>query len=60
MMPGKGAEEVERLVTIPLEKEMNGIPGEIGLRSFSLFGLSVIEVKFQDNTNMNVARQQVT
>lgn len=59
MLPGKGAEEVERLVTIPIEKEMNGIPDEIGLRSFSLFGLSVVEVKFDDNANMNIVRQQV-
>ena len=36
LMPGKGAEEVERLVTIPLEKELNAIPKEVHLRSISI------------------------
>lgn len=59
MYPGKGAEEVERLITIPLEKELNGIPGETKLRSVSLFGLSVVYVTFQDGTSSQVNRQQV-
>jgi len=58
-MPGKGAEEVERLVTIPLEKQLNGIPGETGGRSISFLGLSVIETKFEDGTPILQARQQV-
>ena len=37
-MPGKSAEEVERLATIPLEKNLNGIPNEQKLYSSSLFG----------------------
>jgi len=58
-VPGKAAEEVERLVTIPIEKELNGIPGSHPPRSISIFGLSVITVIFDDNVNAYVARQQV-
>ena len=47
-VPGKAAEEVERLVTIPLEKELNGIPHADPPRSISIFGLSVITVVFED------------
>lgn len=56
---GKAAEEVERLVTLPLEKELNGIPGGRPPRSISIFGLSVITVVFDDGTDPNLARQQV-
>ncbi len=59
LLPGKGAEEVERLVTVPLEKELNGIPGETNLRSLSIFGLSVVYVTFADGTASPLARQQV-
>jgi cobalt-zinc-cadmium resistance protein CzcA len=59
LYPGKGAEEVERMVTIPLEKEFNGIPGETNLRSASLFGLSVVYVTFEEGTESFRARQQV-
>lgn len=59
MYSGKGAEEVERLVTIPLEKELNGIPGETKLRSVSLFGLSVVYVIFEDGADTKMVRQQV-
>ena len=58
-IPGKAAEEVERLVTIPLEKELNGIPRAEPPRSISLFGLSVITVTFADGVPSYVARQQV-
>jgi len=47
-MPGKSAEDIERLATIPLEKELNGIPLEKKLYSTSIFGLSVIKVVFED------------
>lgn len=59
LAPGKGAEEVERQITIPLEKEMNAIPGEVNLRSISILGLSVISVIFEDGTPSLQARQQV-
>lgn len=45
-VPGKAAEEVERLVTIPIEKELNGVPRSEPPRSISIFGLSVITVVF--------------
>src|ERR1700722_7805648 len=58
-VPGKAAEEVERQVTIPLEKELNGIPHAEPPRSISIFGLSVITVTFDDNIPSNVARHWV-
>jgi cobalt-zinc-cadmium resistance protein CzcA len=58
-VPGKAAEEVEKLVTIPIEKELNGIPHSDPPRSISIFGLSVITVVFDDSVDPYVARQQV-
>ncbi len=56
--PGHAAEEVERLITIPLEVEMNGIPKLDTLRSISLYGLSSVTMNFQFNTDPYFARQQ--
>lgn len=58
-VPGKAAEETERLVTIPLEKELNGIPHANPPRSISIFGLSVITVPFDEDVPSYVGRQQV-
>jgi cobalt-zinc-cadmium resistance protein CzcA len=58
-VPGKAAEEVEKLVTIPIEKELNGIPHSDPPRSISIFGLSVITVVFDDAVDPYTARQQV-
>lgn len=58
ILPGKGPEEVERLVTVPLEKELNGIPGQTALRSISLYGLSVVIITFTEATPVPLARQQ--
>lgn len=58
-MPGKSAEDIERLATIPLEKELNGIPDEQKLYSSSLFGLSVIKVVFKDGLPSSLIRQEV-
>ena len=60
-MPGKSAEDVERLATIPLEKELNGIPHEQKLYSTSIFGLSMIKVVFDDIKGITspLIRQQV-
>lgn len=58
-VPGKAPEEVERLVTIPIEKELNGIPHSKPPRSISIFGLSVITVVFDDHAEPYTARQQV-
>jgi heavy metal efflux system protein len=59
LFPGKGPEEVEKLVTIPLEKELYGIPAETDLRSLSLYALSVITVTFSDGTDTTIARARV-
>ena len=56
--PGHAAEEVERLITIPLEIEMNGIPKLDALRSISLYGLSSVTMNFQFDTDPYFARQQ--
>ena len=56
--PGHAAEEIERLVTIPLEIEMNGIPRLEALRSKSLYGLSAIEMNFEYGVNPYFAREQ--
>lgn len=58
-IPGKAAEEMERMVTIPLEKELNGIPDADPPRSITIFGLSVITVVFADGVDPYRARQQV-
>jgi cobalt-zinc-cadmium resistance protein CzcA len=63
LFPGHAAEEVERLVTIPIESVMNGIPGRVSLRSISLFGLSQITLVFEDSadnaTIRNLASQML-
>jgi heavy metal efflux system protein len=59
LYPGKGTEEVERAVTIPLEKELNGIPNLMALRSISLYGLAIVTMTFKDGTPTTLARQQV-
>ena len=56
--PGHAAEEVERLVTIPLEIEMNGIPRLQDLRSISLYGLSALEMNFQYGADPYSVREQ--
>jgi len=57
--PGRAAEEVERLITVPVEKEMNGIPKMTTIRSISLYGLSDVILTFQTNTDNYFARQEV-
>ncbi|MDE2058178.1 MAG: efflux RND transporter permease subunit [candidate division NC10 bacterium] len=59
LWPGHAAEEVERHITIPLEKELNGVAKITFLRSTSIFGLSNIRVLFADGTDNYWARQQV-
>src|SRR5205823_13110654 len=57
--PGHAAEEIERLVTLPLEIEMNGVPHMEVMRSISLYGLSDIRLTFQEGTDPYFARQVV-
>ena len=60
LFPGHAAEEVERQVTLPVEREMNGLPGLTRMHSFSIFGLSFVVLTFHDGTDLYFARQQVT
>ena len=57
--PGHAAEEVERLITVPAELGMNGVPRTITARSISLYGLSDLILTFQDGTDRYFARQEV-
>jgi cobalt-zinc-cadmium resistance protein CzcA len=57
--PGRAAEEIERLITVPVEREMNGIPRLSTIRSISLYGLSDVILTFQNGTDNYFARQQV-
>ena len=57
--PGHAAEEVERLITVPVEVGMNGIPRMTTQRSISLYGLSDVIMTFRDGTDNNFARQEV-
>ena len=57
--PDHAAEEVERLVTLPLELEMNGVPRMVVMRSISLYGLSVVILTFEERTDDYWARQVV-
>jgi len=57
--PGHAAEEVERLITAPVELEMNGLPGLKVMRSISLYGLSDVTLTYADGTDNYFARQQV-
>jgi cobalt-zinc-cadmium resistance protein CzcA len=56
---GHAAEETERLVTLPIEVEMNGVPQLTFMRSISLYGLSDVILTFQDDTDNYFARQVV-
>ena len=58
-VPGLSPEEVEQLVTLPLERAINGVPGLEHLRSRSLQGISVIDAVFKEGTGIYLARQQV-
>ncbi len=57
--PGHAAEEVEQQITIPLERELNGIPGLHVMRSKSTFGLSLISLVFEDGTEDYFERQRI-
>jgi heavy metal efflux system protein len=57
--PGHAAEEVERLITVPAEVGMNGIPQTTAMRSISLYGLSDLILTFHDGTDNYFARQEV-
>jgi heavy metal efflux system protein len=58
-VPGLAAEEIEQLITVPLEREINGTPGLLLMRSSSTFGLSLITVLFRDGYEDYWARQRL-
>ena len=58
--PSLAAPEVERLITFPIEQATASVPGIIEIRSFSRFGLSLVTIVFNDNTDVYWARQQVS
>jgi heavy metal efflux system protein len=58
--PSQAAQDIERLVTFPVEQSVATIPDITEVRSFSRFGLSVVTVVFQDKTDVYWARQQVS
>ena len=57
--PGHSAEEIERLITVPVENGMNGIPKTATMRSVSLYGLSAVTLTFVDSAEIGQARQEV-
>jgi len=57
--PGISAEQIEQQVTIPIEIMMNGIPGIAHVRSWSLFGLSTVEIVFGEDTTNFENRERV-
>lgn len=58
-VPGLAAEEIEQLITVPLERQINGTPGLLLMRSSSTFGLSLITVLFRDGYEDYWARQRL-
>lgn len=56
---GLASEEIEQQITIPLERELNGIPGLLTMRSKSTFGISTVILVFQDGIDDYWARQRV-
>lgn len=57
--PGQSPEDVERTLSIPIEREMSGVPRATQVRSVSITGLSVVTLTFDDGTNDYFARNQV-
>jgi cobalt-zinc-cadmium resistance protein CzcA len=59
LYPGQAAEEVEKQVTIPIERALTGVPQVLVQRSITSFGLSQVILTFEDNVDIYFARQQV-
>lgn len=57
--PSQSAQDIERLVTFPIEMTMSSIPDIEEVRSFSRFGLSVVTIVFKDDIDIYWARQQI-
>ena len=59
LWPGHAAEEVEKLVSIPIENALNGVPERIRIQSTSQFGLSQVMLTFDDTADGETARNRV-
>ncbi len=57
---GMAPEEIERLISYPVESSMFGLPKVKNIRSFSTFALSIVNIYFEDNTDIYWARQLVS
>lgn len=58
--PGMAPEEIERLISYPIESAMNGLPDITLVKSTSAFGMAVVYVYFKDNVDIYFARQLVS
>jgi cobalt-zinc-cadmium resistance protein CzcA len=56
---GRAAEEVEQQITLPIERALNSVPMTTNIRSKTIFGLSVVQLTFEDGTDDYFARQRV-
>ena len=59
LAPGLSPNEVENLVSYPMETSMMGLPRTLGVRSISKAGISVVTVSYDDDVDMYFARAQV-
>src|ERR1700756_3493101 len=59
LFPGQAAEEVEKQVTIPVERALTGVPNVLIQRSITSFGLSQVVLTFEDDVDIYFARHQV-
>ncbi|MYM26095.1 CusA/CzcA family heavy metal efflux RND transporter [Duganella sp. FT135W] len=59
-LAGQAPEDMERTVTLPIEREVAGVPHLINVRSVTMTGLSIVTLTFDDDTDNYFARQQVT
>src|SRR5207244_12794944 len=59
LFAGRPTEEVERRVSIPIERALNGTPGLFRSRSVSLFGLAFVTLTFEDGVELANARARV-
>ncbi|MGB1971477.1 MAG: efflux RND transporter permease subunit [Flavobacteriaceae bacterium] len=59
LYPGNTAEDIERLITDPLEEELKGVPNLVGIESTSLENFSIITVEFDENISKESAKIKV-
>ena len=59
-MSGQAPEDIERTISLPIEREMAGVPNLVNVRSVTMTGLSIVTLTFAEGTNNYFARQQVT